>query len=388
MTIQHTKVQSGDGWLSVASRLIGDGATPTQINTLATKIAVANGNTQATALYVDRILHYDDIWVPTVTLPPPTPTPTGFYIKNGKIGKDGRVFVPIGVNGVASPRGASGWWNDQGMGTMQGPMPGSTKRKAVRYKELGFTAVRLNFWFDSSSGYSDRQFLDGICDVIDEYTAQGIVCIPAYHGLGPGSNPSVAFLTGNAAVQSFWSEMATKYASNPLVWVNPLNEPIGTPWDSWEAVGNYQYDRLRALGFTGIIVIDLPQWAQGINVGLSRMTAFMAGKTKCVLGFHNYDMGDQAPAITAAQAAGVPIIIGEYGETLSGGNRTSALWCAANADTLGIGALGWWGAGNRNDNYVLRNAVGSTWYEESLALTDYGQRLFALGANRPVQPVL
>jgi hypothetical protein len=183
--------------------------------------------------------------------------------------------------------------------------------------------------------------------------------------------------------------MVNKYKTNPNVWMNPLNEP----WnygsiDQWQVVGTWLYNRIRSAGFTNIIVWDLPGWGQGINYAAGDGKTFVTGKTNVVIGFHNYDMGDSTVAVKAAQAAGVPIIMSEAGETLSGGSHTSFEWSVANADTLGIGFVGWWGAGNRNDSFVMRNQTGSAWYETQYPLNNFGIKLWALAANRPVQPAL
>lgn len=259
--------------------------------------------------------------------------------------------------------------------------------KSQLYTQFGFNFVRFNDMRDYASG-DFRDWQNGLFDTMDEYTARGVTVMPAYHRVGPGTNPTPASLDANSDFQSYWSEIIDRYKTNPNVWLNPLNEPIGTAWDQWETVGNYQYNLVRNKGWTGIVVIDLPQWAQRINVGTERMAAFVSGKYNVVLGFHNYDMGDQTSAVQAAQSAGVPILIGEYGETLGGGNRDSQVWVSENAYTLGIGAVAWWGAGNRNDDYVLRQQQGSTWYDTSIPLTDFGQRLFDLAANPPNQPSL
>lgn len=353
-----------------------------------TDTGISDGTRVGVHCNVADVNHYawDDFTANVLTVSPPqppvSPAPAGdFYTKNGFIGRDGKRFVPLGVNGVAIadtiPPGD--WWNDYGMGNMNG--------KAKQYRSFGFNFLRINQSRDFNVR-PEQDWVQGTFNVIDTYTAEGVVCMPAYHAQGPGTNPTPAQLDANTDFQNYWNGIINRYKNNPMVWANPLNEPIGTEWHMWETVGNYQYDMMRSRGWTGMIVIDLPQWAQGINVGTQRMAAFMQGKTKCALGFHNYDMGDQTAAVQAAQAAGVPIIIGEYGETMTGGNRSSAVWVAENAQRLGIGAVAWWGAGVRDSMYVLRNRVGATWYDVNVPLTDFGQRLFTLAANQPAQPNL
>lgn len=325
----------------------------------------------------------DDTTNPTPPTEQPTVTAGEFYTKNGYIGRDGKRFVAIGVNGVATARTAyqnpGQWWNDTGMGTMNG--------RGQQYKSFGFNFVRLNDMRDYSQ-FSFDDYQNGLFDTIDEYTSLGITCMPTYHQRGPGTNPTPEQLTSDSTYQDYWTGIIERYKSNPNIWINPINEPIGTAWDQWESISNYQYNLMRSKGWEGIVVIDLPQWAQNINIGTDRLVAFVEGKYNIVIGFHNYDMGNQTNAVTAAQAAGVPILIGEYGETLSGNNHDSQVWVSDNAYTLGIGAVAWWGAGNREDDYVLRQQVGSTWYDTSVPLNEFGQRLFDLAANPEPQPSL
>lgn len=320
----------------------------------------------------------------TVTPPPPPPPPSSeFYIKNGRIGRSGKQWVPIGLNGVPTARSAppGDWWNDTGMGVMNG--------KSKMFVDLGFNMVRLTEMRDLNS-YSYRDFMDGMFDTIDEYTARGVVCMPSYHAAGPGTNPTPAQLRANGDFNAFWGDIIGRYKTNPLVWVNPLNEPIGGAWDQWEALATYQYDLIRALGHKGIIVVDLPQWAQGIGFAPDRAApwAVNGGRYGVALGFHNYGMGWQSDAVRATQARGVPVIVGECGATLGEVTTSSYDWCIAEADNLGTGALFWWGAGNRNDDYVLRNRRGSTFYDTSVPTSVAGAKMFSLAANRPVQPAL
>lgn len=321
---------------------------------------------------------------PQAPVPVTPPTTAGsFYTKNGLVGRDGRRFVPIGVNGVIAPRGApvGSWWNEGGQGVMNG--------RAAAYKALGFNFVRLTLAYDPSSGYSQEDFFVAMESVIDEYTAQGITVMPAWHGFAQGINISVAQLSADSNYLPWLDRMVARYKNNPNVWMNPLNEPWNyTAIDQWQVVGTWLYNRIRSAGFTNIIVWDLPGWAQGIQYAAGDGRTFVTGKTNVVLGFHNYDMGDATAQVRAAQAVGVPVIIGEAGETMSGGNKSSFEWSVANADTLGIGFVGWWGAGNRNDHYVMRNQRGSAWYETQYPLNNYGQKLWSLAANRPVQPPL
>lgn len=325
-----------------------------------------------------------------------TPSTGAFYVSSGNIGRDGYRFTPIGVNGVCSPQGATGYWADEGsgsrMGVMSGAMPGSSTRKAAAYAALGFNFVRFNCWYDGASGYTETQFLNGLYDTIDEYVENGIVCMPAYHGFGPGTNPSTSTLLADSYFISWLDGLSVRYADEPMVWLNPVNEPWSySSTSDWVTVQTWLYDRVRTTnGYNGIFVADVPGWGQGLQYAPTEGVAFATGKTNVALGFHNYDKGNSDTDALNARNAGLAVIIGECGVQLSGttSNQDSFDWVVEKADVTGYGCVYWWGAGNRNDDYVMRNATGSTWYDTSTPLTANGTTLMNLAASRPADPPL
>lgn len=313
---------------------------------------------------------------------PPVPSTDHFYIKSGRIGRGGRQWVPIGLNGVTKPATApeGDWWNDRGMGIMNG--------RSKLFTDMGFNFVRFNDMRDYGA-YNYESFRDGLFQATDEYLARGVTVMPTYHRRGPGTNPTPDQLQNDADFRRYWTDFIARYKGNPNIIINPLNEPTGSMWDTWEATAQHQHDFIRGLGWEGLIVLDLPQWAQGISYAVNRAPGWVRARTRnTVLGFHNYDMGDATAAVRACQAQGVAILIGECGATLEQVDTPSYSWCVNAADALGVGFTYWWGAGNRNDSYVMRNQRGSTFYDTNLPLSPSGQKATALAANRPQQPVL
>jgi len=383
MGIVHEQIRSGEGWTAVARRISPPGVDSAVIFRFAQTLATTNGLTLSSRLYVGQVIHVDESTIPAAPVPPkPEPT-AGFYLKNGRIGRGGKQFVPIGLNGVPTARSApkGTWWNDTGMAVLNG--------RSQLYVDQGYNFVRINIMRDYGA-YTFADFQNGLFDCVDEYLARGIVVMIASHQIGPGTNPTPAQLAANSDYQTIWSEIATKYKTNPMVWANPLNEPIGSAWDQWEATAESQYQLLRTtLGWQGIIVIDLPQWAQGIAYAADRAPGWVAKRTTgCVLGFHNYAMGDVASVIRRAQEQGVALIVGEAGATLAEGTTSSFEATLAQADELGVGCVFWWGAGNRNDSYVLRTQNGSAFYDTQYGPSVAGAKMFALAKNRPAQPDL
>lgn len=383
MPIFHEQVRPGEGFMQVARRLSPAGVDQAALFKFAQAIAATSGLTLSSKLYVGQALHVDDATIPAAP-PPPKPEPAaGFYVKNGRIGRGGKQFVPIGLNGVPTARSAPAgtWWNDTGMAVLNG--------RSQLYVDQGYNFVRVNIMRDYGA-YSFDDYQAGLFDCVDEYLARGIVVMIASHQIGPGTNPTPAQLAANTDFQNTWAQIAARYSKNPMVWANPLNEPIGSAWDQWEALAEYQYQLLRTtFGWPGIIVIDLPQWAQGIAYAADRAPGWVLKRTtNCVLGFHNYAMGDASATIRRAQEQGVALVVGEAGATLGEGTTTSFEATLAQADELGVGCVFWWGAGNRHDSYVLRNRTGSAFYDTAVGPSVAGAKMFALAKNRPVQPNL
>jgi hypothetical protein len=291
------------------------------------------------------------------------------------IGPNGAKFVPIGMNGVAAPTGTvptSGWWSTN-MTYMTG--------RSASFVASGYNFLRLNGWHDDGSGWSGQDFINGQLATIDEYTARGVVVMPANHEYTAESGrtpPTPAVLQADGFFMSWYGQMLDKAKTNPRVWVNPLNEP----WQysdipGWVTTMNWLYTYARGRGYTGILVFDLPGWAQGIQyVNDPAIQGFMSGKTNVVLGFHNYDANAEPYKTTP-----LPVIVAEAGVTLANESRTSFDWSRANARSVGWGLVAWAGAMNRVNTYSFRTQTGAAFYETQYPESYLGQQMRLLAAG-------
>lgn len=341
-----------------------------------------------------RLVPVPPVVVPPVVVPPVAPRFS--VVGRDIIGPDGRKFVPVGANGGVwdSPNGFSS------LGTMAGHVADA--------KAWGWNCVRLNA---PVLGGSDTmvQLVAQTTARVAEYTAAGIVCIVEYHGAQDAAWSAPA----HQATRDFWTALLPSVKTNPLVWINPCNEP----WQGAAALNGYAtwcadtYTWMRART-DQVLVLDFPSWGQGDNVGdVDAMKATAVGRKDVVFAWHHYGAAGtawNATTATPAQfdtyadtlvAAGLPVIVGEFGSAYQGlniagrlhaVNRAAMLWCTdpATRTRYGFGALAWCAVGDGQNVLTLRQGppVGDAypaWYETRLAKSEMGARMAALAGVSP-----
>lgn len=233
----------------------------------------------------------------------------------------GQPFVPRGVNLL----GPQSFWL----------VPTAGLAPAVL--DWGLNAVRLTTCLpggcDDAEGavHAVNDDLDGL---VEELTSNRIVVVIALHQITPGLVPDDA---ESATIATWWRAVATRYASNPYVWFNLLNEPGSDipVVDRWRTVHAGLIDVVRAVA-PNVIVIDGTQYGQEAGPGDGDVTAetsailrdgptLQEGARDLVFAVHVYDRWapDGADAeeraarlerfVEAVDAAGLPLLIGETG---------------------------------------------------------------------------
>lgn len=328
--------------------------------------------------------------------PPVVPPPAARFSVVGRdvIGLDGRKFVPIGANGGVwdGPNGFSS------LGTMAG--------HAADAKAWGWNCVRLNA---PVLGGSDTmaQLVAQTAARVAEYTAAGIVCIVEYHGAQDAAWGAAAHLP----TRDFWIGLLPAVKANPLVWINPCNEPhqgaaASNGYATWCADA-YTWMRART---DQLLVFDFPSWGQGDNVGdIDAMKALLVGRKDIVFAWHHYGAAGTvygATGATPAQfdtyanqlvTAGLPVIIGEFGSAYQGldvagrshaVNRAAMLWITDPAvqARYGFGALAWCAVGDGQNVLTLRQGppvydAYPAFYETRLPRSEMGNRMLTLAAG-------
>jgi len=286
-------------------------------------------------------------------------TPPGLHIANGKlVEKNGTPFVFRGVNHAHT------WY---------------TSRTAA-YKDistLGANGVRTVL---SSGDRWTKNVVSDVQNVVQLAKDNRMISILEVQDTTGYGEDSASTTLAHAV--DYWISIKTALqGQEDYVLVNIGNEPFGN-----NATANASYvtdtitaiQRLRAAGIRNTIVVDAPNWGQDW-VGTMRdnaKTIFAADSDANVLfSIHMYGVYSTASTIqnymAAFQTAGLPLIVGEFGNMHSDGDPDEDT-IMSEAQRLGIGYLGWSWSGNGGGVEYLDMATGF----DPTQLTAWGTRIF------------
>jgi mannan endo-1,4-beta-mannosidase len=266
-------------------------------------------------------------------------------------GPDGQPFVPVGANML----GPESFWATSTIG-----LSGTAK-------QWGFNTIRLNTCLPGGcdglgAAWPINDDLDAI---VREYTAAGLVVMIEMHQVKPGAFPEGAELE---RIKRWWTDVASRFAGNPYVWFNLLNEPgEGQPAPAaWFDVHRSLIDAVRGTGANNIIVLDGTQFGQDAgtydagpvpteNSAILTYGPQLAADTgNLVFSVHTYDQfgvpGTDAERdarlgglLDRIHAASLAVLIGEAGgSTDTADARTlGALTAFRVAPPRGVGILAW-----------------------------------------------
>ena len=320
---------------------------------------------------------------PTTTTEAPATEPAtapGFRTDGAEIvGPDGEPFVPRGVNLL----GPQSFWD----------VPTAGLAGAV--SEWGLNAVRLNTCLpggcdDAEDAVHDEN--DDLDALVDEFTGAGLVVILSLHQVEPGTLPDDAEF---ADVSRWWADAARRFADNPLVWFNLLNEPgEGSPVsERWLLVHERLVDVVRAEA-SNVIVVDGTQFGQEAGVGstgpvteetsaILRYGPELAARARdIVFSVHVYEQwappGSDADGsverlrtfVDEVRGLGLPLLIGETGGPTHApdgahAQATRAAYEVAAAEQVGL--LAW--HGQARDDFGLVVAEDG---DDQTSLADLG----------------
>jgi aryl-phospho-beta-D-glucosidase BglC (GH1 family) len=305
----------------------------------------------------------------------------GFRTEGAEIvGPDGEAFVPRGVNLL----GPQSFWD----------VPTAGLSDAVT--AWGLNSVRLNICLTGGCDDADgavHPVNDDLDALVDEFTGAGLVVILSMHQLEPGTLPDDAEF---ARVSGFWTDAARRYADNPLVWFNLLNEPgEGSPVsERWLLVHEGLIDAVRAEA-PNLIVVDGTQYGQEAGVGsegtvteetsaILRYGPQLAERASdIVFSVHVYEQwappgSDAATSVDRFRAfvdevrgLGLPLMIGETGgpaQSPDGAHAQATRAAYEVAATEQVGLLAW--HGQARDDYSLVVADDG---DEETSLADLGE---------------
>lgn len=242
----------------------------------------------------------------------------------GIVAPDGRPFVPMGVN-ILGPRT---FW----------PFPSEGLARPLQ-EAWGFNAVRIVSCLPEGCNEFVWEVNDDLDALVDEYVERDMVAMIELHNF-TGRLPTDEEMP---AVEEWWREVAARYADEPYVWFNLLNEPRtgenpGEAVDPrWLEVHQRLTRVVRSVAPRNLIVYDGTAWGQeaptyGAELVQPHQSAILAyGPTlqsefrEVVFSVHVYDRwGDPsltdtqrdarfAAYVDAVQGRGLPLLIGETG---------------------------------------------------------------------------
>lgn len=267
---------------------------------------------------------------------------TGLHIDDGRLLEgNGNDFVMRGVNHAHT------WY------------PGETQSLAD-IKALGANTVRVVL----SDGHRwSRNSPEDVAAVIAQCKANRLICVLEVHDTTGYGEDTAAGTLDHAA--DYWISLKSVLTGQEnYVIVNIGNEPWGnTNPEGWTDPTVAAVKKLRGAGFEHTIMVDAPNWGQDWQ-GVMRANAqavYDADTTgNLIFSIHMYSVFDTAAEITdylnAFVAAGLPILIGEFGGPADQWGDPDEDTMMAAAQQLRLGYLAWSWSGNTDP--VLDLAIG------------------------------
>ncbi|MGV9212110.1 cellulase family glycosylhydrolase [Micromonospora sp. RB23] len=287
----------------------------------------------------------------------PAHAAAGFSVAGGKLyDANGAEFVMRGVNHAHT------WYPQQ-------------TSSFANVKALGANTVRVVL---ASGDRWTRNTNADVANVISLCKANRLICVLEVHDT-TGYGEQSGAITLDRAVDYWLSLKDVLVGQERYVIVNIGNEPYGNQnYASWGTDSANAIKRLRAGGLTHTIMVDAPNWGQDWSFTMrdNAASVFAADPARNTLfSIHMYGVFDTAAEISdylgRFRAAGLPIVVGEFGFNHSDGDpdEDSIL---AYSQASGIGWLGWSWSGNGGGVEYLDMATAFN----PASLTSWGQRIF------------
>lgn len=225
----------------------------------------------------------------------------------------------------------------------------------------------------------EASYATDLQQVVQQITRLGMVALIDLHEsepvgcLGAGNQD----MADNPGSVTFWQDVATMFAGNPLVAFDLYNEPhdisnavwldggTATDWLPYRAAGMQQlYDAVRSTGATNLVVVSGNNWANDVPPTLLTGSDIVYSvhaytcPTVAPPACHTPNPYDPAPILEPWVALGkqVPVLIGEFGwPSGTNGTYNQAVVDFARTQGWGWNAYSW----NRGTFGLLGSAAGS-----------------------------
>jgi hypothetical protein len=271
--------------------------------------------------------------------------------------------------------------------------PHLTSEDVSQAKRWGATMLRINmssaFWLSSDCHY-DAAYSTLIDTMVQQITSRGMVALLDLHtnnltGCGTVQQQMMA----DSTAVDFWTQVASRYKSNPLVAFDLYNEPhdisnavwlnggsVTTPGGvTYTAIGMQKlYSTVRATGAQNVTIISGNSWANTLP------SARVSG-TNIVYGVHAYTCPVAVDATCAANptqppaylagwdsaATTVPVVATEFGwPSAASGTYNANVVASFKARGWGWTAFGWDGTTTGKFALVSTSGPGAS-YQPSAA---------------------
>jgi mannan endo-1,4-beta-mannosidase len=239
---------------------------------------------------------------------------------------------------------------------------------------LGSNAVRVVLG-SGHRGWGTSSATD-VTNVINLCKQNRLICMLEVHDTtGFGEQSGAATL--DQAVTYWDSIRSALIGQEAYILINIGNEPIGNNDPAqWTTATVNAVQRMRNLGFDHTLVVDAPNWGQDWTNTMrsNAQTVWNADAQRNTLfSIHMYAVYGTAAAIIsyfdAFAQMGLPLIVGEFGDTFQGQNVDEDT-IMAEALSRGIGWLAWSYSGNTD------GLLDQTINFDPNQLTAWGQRVF------------
>jgi mannan endo-1,4-beta-mannosidase len=290
-------------------------------------------------------------------------TATGLHVQGTQVVEgNGTPFVMRGVNH------AYVWYPSQ-------------NRAFADMKSFGTNTVRVVLGSGQRWGPTPAA---EVTNVISLCKQNKMICVLEVHDTtGYGEQSGAASLDQAA---TYWVSVANALkGQEDYAVINLGNEPFGNNASvsaTWASATSGAISKLRGAGLQHLIMADAPMWGQdwGNIMRDNAASVFNADpRRNTVFSIHMYGVYDTAAEINAYfdafQTAGLPLVVGEFGNMHSDGDPDENT-IMAQAQARGLGYLGWSWSGNSSDvGYLdMTNSFNPA------SLTAWGER-FLNGAN-------
>ncbi|MGW0286034.1 cellulase family glycosylhydrolase [Streptomyces sp. NPDC003236] len=290
-----------------------------------------------------------------------TAAPTGIRVANGKVTEaNGSTFVMRGVNH------AYAWYPDR-----------TTSIADIAAKGANTVRVVLG-----SGDRWTRTSASEVSSIIGRCKAAKVICVLEVHDTTGYGEDGAATTLDRAA--DYWIGVKSALeGQEDYVVVDIGNEPFGnTNYSAWTNATKAAIVKLRNAGLRHALMVDAPNWGQDWSNTMrdNASSVFAADPDRnTIFSIHMYGVYDTAAEVSGYLHAftdkGLPIVVGEFGNRHSDGDPDEDA-IMANAQSLGVGYIGWSWSGNGGGVEYLDMVNGF----DANSLTGWGNRFFN-GAN-------